>query len=193
MNSFSKDETMRLFVAVNFDEATKSRLLAIQDRIKAQSARGNFSRPENLHLTLVFIGEVAADLVPEIIAIVKNALGGACNASTMNFSRTGCFRHSGKELWWIGPDSDAEPGIGALAAIRQRIGDGLDAAGIHYDRRPFRVHITLGREIKPSAPIVLPKEDIQIPINRVSLMKSERLSGVLTYTEIFGQDLNLEG
>ena len=183
---------MRLFIAVNFDEAAKSRLLAIQDHLKAQSDRGNFSRPENLHLTLVFIGEVSAALVPEITAIIKSSLMSSGSFS-IDLDRMGCFKRGGKELWWIGAESDPQAvtntDFRALTGIRQQIGDGLDRAGIHYDRRPFRAHITLGREIKPFAPIVLGENRLNVPIRRISLMKSEHLRGMLTYTEIFGQDL----
>ena len=182
---------MRLFVAVNFDEVTKSRLLAVQSRIKTQSVRGNFSRPENLHLTLVFIGEVAAALAPEIAAIIKNSLVPTPSAFAVDLGRTGCFRHDGKELWWIGPGAggNGDSGIGALASIRQRIGEGLDTAGIHYDRRPFKAHITLGREIIPRAPIAPGEQRLTVPVNRISLMQSERARGILAYTELFGQNL----
>ena len=185
---------MRLFVAVTFDETTKSRLTAVQNRIKTQSVRGNFSRPENFHLTLVFIGEVTPGLVPAVIAIVNDAIPpNEVQVFSLCFSRAGCFRHSGKELWWIGPDtandSEAHTGINVLAGVRQLIGNSLDAAGIHYDRRPFRVHVTLGREIKSSAPIVLDAGTIMAPITRISLMQSENIKGRLVYTEIFGHEL----
>ena len=48
---------MRLFVAINFDSITIENIAAVQGRLKALS-RGNFSRPENLHMTLAFLGEV---------------------------------------------------------------------------------------------------------------------------------------
>jgi len=175
---------MRLFVAVNFDDVTKSRLLSIQEKIKEKSVRGNFTKPENFHLTLLFIGEVNAGLVPCITSIMEKLLP-IPKTYTINFDRTGCFRHSGKELWWIGTDHENETGISYLSEIRRQIGDGLDMAGIPYDRRPFKAHITLGREIKPTAPITLPNEKINIPVNHISLMKSEHIRGILTYTEIF--------
>ena len=188
---------MRLFVAVCFDDTTKSRLLAIQEHIKSQSARGNFSRPENLHLTLVFIGEVDDNLAPVIISIVKNAIPTEHKKIAVNFDKTGCFRHSGKELWWIGCgtilNEMTEAGLAALADIRRKIGEALDAEGIHYDRRPFSAHITLGREIKPISHIVsetINKDQaMNVPITRISLMKSQHINRKLTYTEIFGQNL----
>ena len=47
---------MRLFTAVCFDEETKNALFAAEKEAEI-SAKGNFSAKENLHLTLVFIGE----------------------------------------------------------------------------------------------------------------------------------------
>ena len=179
---------MRLFIAVNCDDQIKSRLLAIRDRIKAQSQRGNFSRPENLHLTLAFLGETPGDQIPGICAVMTKA---GLPPFTVQFSHTGCFKHSGKELWWIGADK-GDPGLSALLELRRRLTAGLEASGIVFDGRPFNAHITLGREIKHSAPVTLPNETIVLPVNRISLMQSEHIKGVLTYTEVFGQDLGLE-
>jgi 2'-5' RNA ligase len=180
---------MRLFVAVSFDEKTKSRLLAMQSRIKAQSVKGSFSRPENLHLTLAFIGEVAREQVPHVIAAVARALSPSPDAFTADFGHTGCFKDHGKELWWAGPQSSDSPGIKALTAIRQRIEDGLDMAGIPYDKRPFKAHITLCREVEPLAAIEPPEDRLDVSVARISLMKSERIKAALVYTEIFAQAL----
>ena len=56
------------------------------------------------------------------------------------------------------------------------------------DKKPFNAHITLGREIRHSKPIVLDGHEIKIIVDRISLMKSERIGGVLRYTEIFAED-----
>jgi len=190
---------MRLFIAVNCNDATKKLLLSVQDDIKAQSQKGNFSRPENLHLTLVFLGETPEEYVPAICAAIKEAvLQEAAKPPTapfaLTFSQTGCFRHSGKELWWIGANGSAhaelaDPSLDILKNLRQRITDRLSAANIAFDGRAFRPHITLGREIKHDAPIVLRQREIALSVNRVSLMKSERIGGATVYTELFGQDL----
>jgi 2'-5' RNA ligase len=179
---------MRLFIAVNCDDEIKSRLLAIRDRIKAQSHKGNFPRPENLHLTLAFLGETPEDQIPAICAVMAKA---GLPPFTVRLSRIGCFKHSGKELWWIGAD-ESDPGLSPLLELRRRLTAGLEAAGIVFDDRPFNAHITLGREIKHSAPVTLPNETAALPVNRISLMQSEHIKGVLTYTEVFGQDLGLE-
>jgi 2'-5' RNA ligase len=176
---------MRLFIAVNCDDETKKRLLSVQDKIKSQSIKGNFSRPENIHLTLVFLGETPEGQVPAICSAVKEAMRPPASPFTLAFSQTGCFTHGGKELWWIGA-GHCGPSLDILKNIRQRITGGLSAAGVAFDDRPFNPHITLGREIKHNAPIVIGQQEITYPVSRISLMKSERSGGALVYTEIFG-------
>jgi 2'-5' RNA ligase len=178
---------MRLFIAVNFDGTVKSRLLAMQGRLKTQTLKGNFSRPENLHLTLVFIGETPESQVKAVISILENALQPPPAPFTLEFSHTGRFRHSNKELWWIGADKN-DPDLRYLSELRQRITRGLAEGGIKFDDRPFNAHITLGREIKHAAPITLPDERVTVKIGRVSLMSSTHERGLLVYTELFGVD-----
>ena len=62
--------TMRLFIAINFNNETRSRLLALRDELRGKSERGNFPAPENLHLTLVFIGNASPSKVDKIKAIM---------------------------------------------------------------------------------------------------------------------------
>lgn len=174
---------MRLFIAVNFDDEIKSRLLQMQGWIKARSIKGNFSRPENFHLTIVFIGNAIAELVPVIKTILERSCQPPHGAFTVEFTHTGFFKHSGKELWWIGADPNAA-NFCSLVELQGRLAGALEAAGIPFDKRPFRAHITLGREIKHVLPIELPAETITVPVRKISLMKSEHVHGVLTYTEL---------
>ena len=60
---------MRLFVAINFNNETRSRLLDLRDELRGKSQRGNFTAPENLHLTLAFIGEVSPKKVGKSLCI----------------------------------------------------------------------------------------------------------------------------
>lgn len=178
---------MRLFVAVNFDREEKKRILDIQERLRAQSPRGNFTAPENLHLTLVFMGETAEENLEAIIQIIGEIRE---SAFEIPFNRAGCFVHSHKELWWMGAESNSA-GLSLLRDIHGRLVRALLAAGISVDDRPFNAHITLAREIKHARPIVLDCPEINVRVNRISLMKSERVRGVLTHTELFGRELRL--
>ena len=175
----------RLFVAVNFSDEVKARILEVQERLRAQCLRGNFSRPENLHLTLVFIGETPGEKLKSIFQIIDDI---SSPPFDVQFNRTGCFTHSRKELWWIGAGPDS-PGLKLLKTLHERLFCRFLDAGFPVDERAFNAHITLGREIKRLDPIVLDCPELTVRVDRISLMKSEHISGMLTYTELSGRVL----
>jgi 2'-5' RNA ligase len=181
---------MRLFIAVNFDDPVKRRLLEAQAEIRAKSLRGNFSREENLHLTLVFLGECPGERLPEIRRLMGQIAG---PPQELSFSGLGCFSRARKELWYL--EAQEGPGLERLREIQKELSSGLLALGLPVDTRPFRAHITLGREIRR-----IPGDDrspgrpdwngrFGVPVKRISLMKSGHARGLLVYTELFGQDL----
>jgi 2'-5' RNA ligase len=180
---------MRLFIAVNFSDEIKNRILEVQEVLRSQSTRGSFTRPENLHLTLAFLGETPEEKLNSLRAIIDDIKSPSFEVP---FNRTGCFTHSRKELWWIGADKDCQgqsPGLSLLKSIHERLIRDLLDAGFSVDERPFNAHVTLAREVKHINPIVLACPEMILKVNRVSLMKSERLEKVLTYTELMGRDL----
>ena len=190
---------LRLFLAVNFSDEVKARLLEIQDRLRTQCLRGNFSRPENLHLTLAFIGETPEEKLESIFRIIDDI---KTPSFDVPFNRTGCFSRTRavfrqdrgspppgrKELWWIGAEPDS-PGLKLLKTLHERLLHRFLDAGFSVDVRPFNAHITLGREIKRLEPVVLDCPELTVRVDRVSLMKSEHISGVLTYTELSARTL----
>ena len=165
----------------------------LQTQLSSQSTRGSFTRPENLHITLAFIGETEESRLKTLSIALEEILEEAQTPPfEISFSKSGCFTHSRKELWWIGPEQN-DPGLAFLKAIHIRLINRLSEEGFPVDKRPFNAHITLGREIKHDRPIVLDFNEINGPltvtIDRISLMKSEHIRGLLTYTEIIGKDL----
>jgi 2'-5' RNA ligase len=192
---------MRLFIAVNFDEELTGRIVEVQEKLRTAAVRGNFSRRDNLHLTLVFLGETGAGLVPAIRDII--AALSSPGPLTLNFNRAACFRHSGKELWYIGADPGSRD-MERLLELRAKLVEGLeglapppsasspfpaDGGGLSFDRRPFNAHITLGRELRLNRELAPFPVRIEAPIRRISLMQSEHRDGRLVYTELFGRDL----
>ena len=171
---------MRLFVAVNFDNQIKNRLLEIQGRLRSQSIKGNFTQAENFHITLAFLGETPGEKLMCLFQIMEDVKFPAFDVC---FNRTGCFIHSRKELWWIGPERGS-PGHACLEAIHSQLISRLLEEGFSVDNRAFNAHITLAREVRHSDPIVLDCPEITVPVSRISLMKSEHIRGLLTYTEL---------
>lgn len=161
---------MRLFIAVNFSEQMKAALTDIQAQIKKQDIDGNFTKPENLHLTLAFIGEYhRPDHVMKALDKVK------FRRFTLSLDGFGNFG----SLWWAGISDGGE-----LKSISSQVRRHLADARIPFDKKRFSPHITLLREAtKPVLPaLVIP--DAQTAVERISLMRSERGKKGMIYTEI---------
>jgi len=166
---------MRLFVAVNFSRETRAKLVRLRDELRAQSKSGNFSLPDNLHLTLAFLGECDAAQAGQAKAIVEGLHVTPFEAVIREVGR---FRRDGGDIWWAG----LKPEQG-LSDVQRDLADKLTKAGFKLDRRGFTPHITLGREVSTDRkPWLI--EPFAETIRAVDLMLSERIGGKLTYTAI---------
>lgn len=167
---------MRIFIAFCFDEQTKDALMAVQRRL-ADCASGNFTKRENLHLTLAFLGEVGDD------AAARRAITERFHAPVrLEFDRVGTFR---RDLFWVGVKPDQ-----ALDALYAGLVADLRRAGYSGDwQERLTPHITLAREVRLRSQPDLSFEPFTMTARRLSLMKSERIAGKLTYTEVFGKTL----
>jgi len=175
----TRDKTVRLFIAINFTDETKARLLALRDDLSAQSARGNFSLPENLHLTLAFLGACDAR---QTAAAAEAMSAVAFSQLDVAIARVGRFRRDGGDIWWAGVKETP-----ALMALQREVTQRLLTAGFTLERRGFSPHITLGREVATNAaPWTI--DPFGETASRVDLMKSERIQGKLTYTAIYHID-----
>jgi RNA 2',3'-cyclic 3'-phosphodiesterase len=163
---------MRVFIAIRFTEAFKEPIFDAQNALRDNGVRGNFTLPENLHLTLAFIGET--DRVDDIKAAVK-----AVNFEPFEIKteKLGCFNGRSK-IVWLGIDGEKN-----LKTIAADLRKNLDERGIGYDQGRFQPHITLVRQ--PSdMPLDIDIESASMTVKKISVMKSERISGKLVYTEL---------
>jgi len=167
---------MRLFIAINLSSDTRSRLLDLRDELRSNSENGNFSKPKNLHLTLVFLGELEKKQVSQI----KKIMGSLSSEKfDLIFDRVGYFRRDSGDIWWVGIRKNEE-----LLKLQHSLKEKLVTAGFELEKRKYNPHITLGRKIITD---VTPWEIERFgeKVTEVSLMKSERIEGKLTYTAIY--------
>ena len=164
---------MRLFIAINFSDETRAQLLALRNELRSRSTSGNFIAPENLHLTLAFIGEASPKKVDKIKAILETVTFEPFETA---INRLGSFSRG--TLWYAGLREDKP-----LMMLQREITHKLALCGFEMDGRKYSPHITLGREVlTDTAPWqVEPFGEI---VASIELMKSERIGGKLTYTAI---------
>ncbi len=171
---------MRLFAAICFDDETKNAIFAA-GKAAEKFSEGNFSLKENLHLTLVFIGETERD------EEIKSALSEIeFPAFSFRISKTGFFE---KGIFWAGTEENEN-----LANLQKSVYEKLKSLGLELDEREFVPHITLARKFRPKEGFSAEETEKLLPekavlANRISLMKSERVEGVLRYTEIYSKKL----
>jgi 2'-5' RNA ligase len=127
---------MRLFIAVNFDQETKCRILSVQERIRKEVNRGKFPPKENFHITLVFLGKTPQERLPAIKeAMVQAASAGGkpVSAFELSFSMAGFFKRGAKGLWWLGTDGKND----RLETLQKNLTSELLARNIVFDSKPF--------------------------------------------------------
>lgn len=177
---------MRLFVALLLSEEMKDALCESQKKLQARAHSGNFSRRENLHLTLAFLGDCPPSAIPRIRRAMESAAGTA-ESFSLTLDRMGRFRRPGADLWWAGIKKQP-----ALTRLAENLQQTLRAAGFSLEERPFAAHLTVARQV--DAPGLRPEEvsltAASQTIRSMSLMESTRVNGVLTYREILSVPLD---
>ncbi len=191
-------ECMRCFFAIEFDEPTKKYLAELQRRISAMGIRGNYSRPENLHLTLKFLGEVQADLVPRLSDLMKN-VASEHKAFVLSFDQLGKFSRGNRSIIWMGMQNSREL-LHLQKSLELQL---LDFFSGNLERSAFSPHITMIREA------VIPKNqqdqsleeafagirqelepfNLVYAVKGISLMESTRVNDKLTYLQKSYADL----
>ena len=170
---------MRLFVAINLSEGTRSRIASFGKELRSLSKRGAFTRSENIHLTLAFIGECDDTQANAVRAAMYET---DIRPFTITTDALGRFRRYGETYtWWAGIAKNEY-----LDDMQHRLAERITSKGVGMDDRKYKPHITFGREIvSQTGPWNI--EPFDEPVGSIELMRSERIDGKLTYTTIYSK------
>ncbi len=132
---------MRCFVAIELPEQVKRSLARLQEEFAHLGRAVRWVRPEAMHLTLKFLGEVPDNRLTAICQAVTNAAS-VCEPFEFAVRSAGCFPpRGGVRVVWAGVD---EP-TGLLADCQQRCEEAFAELGFDKESRPYVPHLTLGR------------------------------------------------
>ncbi|MFQ5530438.1 MAG: RNA 2',3'-cyclic phosphodiesterase [Gemmatimonadota bacterium] len=138
---------MRVFVAVNMPVHIQRDLARVVRRLSEASIPVRWVPPENLHLTLRFLGEQAEADRGSIVDVLSRAAEDAAPFE-VSFGAVGAFPSPRRpRVIWIG----VEP-VPRLRLLRDSLERHLARAGFGTDGVPFRPHVTLGRASRTSRP-----------------------------------------
>ena len=165
---------MRLFIAIEFDNKIINSLKQIQGSLKACGLRGRYTREENLHLTLAFIGEY--DDPDKVLRVMKEVPVEGFPLEVDGMGRFG-------NIYWAGLKDNL-----SLASYVKALRDKLRDSDIPFDKKKFSPHITLVRDGAfdkgGRLPEWMPEMKMKMKVRNISLVKSEFTKSGMKYTVI---------
>jgi 2'-5' RNA ligase len=182
---------VRLFAAIPLDAGARTYVATALDALKREGVRARWVPPENWHVTLAFLGEVADANTPAVIAAFRSVVQGTIleQASlaqskiarfSLQLSHIGAFPHLRRpRVIWVGgrePDPSFERAAQALRAAFSVLGFVFDGAATP--------HVTIGRTVG-SVPLRAPQlnAEYSMPVTRFVLFESARVPAGVRYPE----------
>jgi len=166
---------VRAFLAIPLPSKVIAEAAKICRRLDEQLRGIRWVRPENMHLTLRFFGDVDEETLDEIEEVMLSVgrLHGPCQASVEG---AGAFPSAVRaRVFWLGIKDDES---GSLRALHANLEKGLEKIGFPAEDRPFTPHLTLGRarhRLPPARDILEPLSDHscgELTVDRLVLFES---------------------
>lgn len=135
---------VRVFVALDLPQDAKDLLNETMLQLQAGLPNGiRWVRPDGIHLTLKFLGDVDAGMVEPLLETMgRVATLAEPSCFDMQLTRLGMFPNAREpRVLWAGVGGD----MAALARLQQSVDEAISGLGFPPERRPFRPHLTLGR------------------------------------------------
>ncbi|MBI4637242.1 MAG: RNA 2',3'-cyclic phosphodiesterase [Candidatus Rokubacteria bacterium] len=179
---------VRSFVAVLLDPDTRAALGTAIERLRRAGRGVAWVVPDNLHVTLKFLGQVDEARLGEVASALAAAAAGVA-AFDFVVQGLGAFPSVDRpRVVWAG----AGEGAGALVTLASRVEEALGPLGFAAEARPFSPHVTLGRLRAPRRDPALaaalgasPGQVFgRIRAARVSLMRSDLSPRGARYSEL---------
>ena len=150
---------MRTFIAIDLPKGIKDYLAGLQAELKSSGADVKWVKPENIHLTLKFLGNINDKKLDAVKRVLQDT---AKNKSPflIHISSIGAFpKMNFPRVIWVGIDK----GDSETKQIAKELEEKIQKLGIPKEKRAFSSHITIGR--------------IRSPLNREKLI--QRLSNLI--------------
>lgn len=180
---------MRAFIAV--DISPEARRLVVERiaflRARFSDLRVGWDKPEKLHLTLKFLGEIEPEKLPQIKKAVENAAMDI-EPFSLALENVGAFPPRGAaRVLWLG----VRDGSGNLSELHRRLENEFERIGFDRERRGFKPHLTIARLKEPEKTRQLTDLHVQtdfpavdFPVSEVVVYKSDLRPTGSVYTAL---------
>ena len=180
---------IRSFLAFELPLEIKGVVARVSDELRQSTLDAKWVKPVNIHLTVVFMGNIETDDIPAIGEEAKKVCS-THGAFDISLNGMGCFPNTRKpRVIWLGLDGDLE----RMSCFRDALQERLIPFGIKEEKRRFKPHLTLGRFRRPKRmdseglEFLSEYEDLTSPVcplNELVLFKSELKPGGARYTRL---------
>jgi 2'-5' RNA ligase len=180
---------VRTFIAVEVGDAIRSSAVALQQALAETGAEVNWVPPENIHVTLLFLGEVDERELAAVCRAVADAAAGE-PPFALRVSGVGAFPTPRRpKIVWAGLADGAAELVRLHDRLEQRL---LDLGCYRKEDRPYTPHLTLGRvkseadgqALAPGLPKYANWAGGQTAVDEVVLFASELRRDGPTYTPL---------
>lgn len=181
--------TLRAFIALEMPPMVVDIVRQCQQELQRNGVRMKWIRPESVHLTIRFLGNISSEAVADIRGILEE-LADDSPSFCLQLKGVGVFPSPSRpRVLWIGLDGDMH----LLEESYRRLSNLLFQKGIPKENRPFRGHLTIGRTKGPVdagrlKTVVGSLENIEsrpFSADRIGLYKSDLRPGGAVYTPLF--------
>jgi 2'-5' RNA ligase len=132
---------MRVFLAVELSSTVRDRIAALRYEWKPRIQSARWVRPENLHLTLRFLGEVTPSVVSALAETLPQSVRG-CQPFRFSLRGGGCFPNVKRpRVVWLGVD----PVPDELRRVHGAVDEAVRRHGFPPEARGFEPHLTIAR------------------------------------------------
>jgi len=142
-------EQIRSFIAIELPDEVKTALAQLQALLKTgKQPPVKWVDPYSVHLTLKFLGNIAADKTGEITEAIEKAAQGV-SPFQLEVKDLGVFPNFRRvRVVWVGISGE----VAQLSQLQQRIESNLSPLGFASESRPFTPHLTLARVREQASP-----------------------------------------
>jgi len=178
---------IRTFICIELPLSIKEYLAALQRRLEPLGRGVRWVKPENIHLTLNFLGDVEKASIDKVVQAVARAAQ-EIPPFSVRLSAAGAFPNLNRpRVYWVG----VQDGSGVLLKLQKKIENELDPDIFAIERRKYSPHLTIGRVKfkdgleKISDELRVEKcPPLDIVANEVTIMKSELSPQGAVYTPL---------
>lgn len=181
----------RIFIAINLPEDIKKRLSDYQKKWPTLPVR--WTKKENLHITLVFLGYLTDEELLEVIKIIQQEVASRHQPFSINLNKIiyGPPKKMPPRMVWV--EGEKSEKLGKLQKDLENSllsSVALAKEDINSESRPYVIHITLGRirewefrRIEPEErPEVNEEISLSFEVNSLEVMESQLKRGGPEYT-----------